>query len=366
MASRCTSYIVTFFATNVIIGTSGQVKLIDFGIARQGTAIEDEAGNASGQSILYVSRTGTGGPARRALWTFFSLGTILYEITVGRRLWRGSKANSIRRIVEEKPAPPTYVRHDYPSDLEMIVIACAEKKPEDRSSRPANLRRPCSTSCRIRVPGCAVTTSWRATCAKSIHLRPRRISLRTACCRRAFLAEGDEDGRWAGAEALDFDQAPSDGPGAALARGFALPAGPALWVDGRARGRLRWRTAERQGVTTPGQRRACGHGRWVDRVRCVDHGFGFRRCGSLDVEPVPDVAPDAGRGAPQPRPEGPCQRGQRTQVGAHWCRVVRRCAAGCCCGWPGVAAARWLATREASSPQMAVLPSWAKRLQTLP
>ena len=36
--------------TNVIIGTSGQVKLIDFGIARQGTGIKEESGIRPGKA----------------------------------------------------------------------------------------------------------------------------------------------------------------------------------------------------------------------------------------------------------------------------------------------------------------------------
>jgi serine/threonine protein kinase len=62
----------------------------------------------------------------------FCLGTILYEITLGRRLWRGPREVAVKRIVEERPKPPTFVRRDYPAELELIVLRSLEKKPEDR------------------------------------------------------------------------------------------------------------------------------------------------------------------------------------------------------------------------------------------
>jgi serine/threonine protein kinase len=52
----------------------------------------------------------------------FSLGTILYEITLGRRLWRGPPPQVMRRIVEETPPPPSYVDRNYPAALERIVM----------------------------------------------------------------------------------------------------------------------------------------------------------------------------------------------------------------------------------------------------
>jgi hypothetical protein len=62
----------------------------------------------------------------------FSLGTILYEITLGRRLWRGPSAAVMQRIVEETPPPPSYVDRNYPAALERVVLRALEKRPGDR------------------------------------------------------------------------------------------------------------------------------------------------------------------------------------------------------------------------------------------
>ena len=216
--------------TNVIIGTSGQVKLIDFGIARQGTAIEDEAGMRPGKAS-YMSPEQAQGVPLDGRSDIFSLGTILYEITVGRRLWRGSKANSIRRIVEEKPAPPTYVRHDYPSDLEMIVMRALEKKPEDRYQSAREFAE--ALQYFLQDSGARMRSHHQlARYLREIYSPEAEAHItEDGLLQARIFAEGDEDGRGAGAEALDFDQPPSEGPGAALARALRA-AGPALWVDG--------------------------------------------------------------------------------------------------------------------------------------
>ena len=212
--------------TNVIIGTSGQVKLIDFGIARQGTAIKDEEGMRPGKAS-YMSPEQAQGIPLDGRSDIFSLGTILYEITVGRRLWRGSRENAIRRIVEEKPAPPTYVRHDYPGDLEMIVMRALEKKPEDRYQSAHEFAD--ALQYFLQDSGARMRSHHQlARYLRELYSPEAEAQITEDGLRQARLfAEGDEDGQREDAEALDFDQAAADGPGAALARALRA-AGSAL------------------------------------------------------------------------------------------------------------------------------------------
>jgi serine/threonine-protein kinase len=218
--------------TNVIIGTSGQVKLIDFGIARQGTAIKDEPGIRPGKAS-YMSPEQAQGVPLDGRSDIFSLGTILYEITVGRRLWRGSKENSIRRIVEEKPVPPTYVRHDYPGDLEIIVMRALEKKPEDRYQSAREFADDLQHF--LQDSGARMRSHHQlARYLREIYSPEAEAQITEDGLRQArIFAEGDEDGRQEDAEPLNFDQAAAEGPGAALARALRA-AGSALKADGRA------------------------------------------------------------------------------------------------------------------------------------
>ena len=212
--------------TNVIIGTSGQVKLIDFGIARQGTAIQDEAGMRPGKAS-YMSPEQAQGAALDGRSDIFSLGTILYEITVGRRLWRGSRVNSIRRIVEEKPVPPTYVRHDYPGDLEMIVMRALEKKPEDRYQSAHEFAE--ALQYFLQDSGARMRSHHQlARYLREIFSPESEAQITEDGLRQArIFAEGDEESRQEDGEPLDFDRSLADGPGAALARALRA-AGSAL------------------------------------------------------------------------------------------------------------------------------------------
>jgi serine/threonine-protein kinase len=62
----------------------------------------------------------------------FALGVILYELTTGTRLYRGSDVQVMTAIVEEDAPPPTARIPDYPQDLEEIVLAALSR---DRSKR---------------------------------------------------------------------------------------------------------------------------------------------------------------------------------------------------------------------------------------
>ena len=62
----------------------------------------------------------------------FSLGIILYELTLCQRLYRGAPEVIMRKIVEEQVTPPTAINRDYPPTLELIVMKALEKRPDDR------------------------------------------------------------------------------------------------------------------------------------------------------------------------------------------------------------------------------------------
>jgi serine/threonine protein kinase len=117
--------------SNILVTYEGQTKIVDFGIARIQDQIREESGMRPGK-VSYMSPEQVRGEAVDHRSDVFSLGIILYEITVGRRLWRGPPEAVMRRIVEEQIPPPTYVRREYPPALEMIVMKALEKRPGDR------------------------------------------------------------------------------------------------------------------------------------------------------------------------------------------------------------------------------------------
>jgi serine/threonine protein kinase len=124
--------------SNLIVSLAGQTKIIDFGIAQQGPGAGDQAEGRPGK-MSYMSPEQVRGEPLDGRSDIFSLGTILYEITVGRRLWRGTKDVAMRRILDEAPPPPTFINHDYPPELEIIVLRALEKRREDRYATASDM-----------------------------------------------------------------------------------------------------------------------------------------------------------------------------------------------------------------------------------
>ncbi|MBM4319770.1 MAG: serine/threonine protein kinase, partial [Deltaproteobacteria bacterium] len=127
---------------NILLGFEGQVKISDFGIAH-GT--DAASGSRPGQ---LTGRAGYLSPEQCAGLTIdhrtdiFSLGIVLYEATVGRRLFRGpSRIETQQMIKEARITPPTEVLPDYPKELEAIVLRALARAPEQRYATAEALAR---------------------------------------------------------------------------------------------------------------------------------------------------------------------------------------------------------------------------------
>ena len=125
--------------SNILVSYEGQTKIVDFGIARIQDQIREESGMRPGKAS-YMSPEQVAGEGADYRSDIFSLGIILYELSLGQRLWRGPADEVMKRIVEEKIAPPTSVRRDYPPGLELIVMRALEKRPADRYQSAEEMR----------------------------------------------------------------------------------------------------------------------------------------------------------------------------------------------------------------------------------
>jgi serine/threonine protein kinase len=117
--------------TNILVSFEGQTKIVDFGIARAQDELREESGTRPGKAS-YMSPEQVRGEPTDYRSDIFSLGILLYELTLCQRLYRGAPEVIMRKIVEEKVTPPTAINRDYPPTLELIVMRALEKRPEDR------------------------------------------------------------------------------------------------------------------------------------------------------------------------------------------------------------------------------------------
>ncbi|MFO0662462.1 MAG: serine/threonine-protein kinase [Polyangiaceae bacterium] len=119
---------------NVVVTYSGDVKVVDFGIAKSDTSFqrETEFGKLKGK-VPYMSPEQARGLDVDWRSDIFSAGIILFELTTGRRLFKGESEYETMRLICEKPYPlPSSLRADYPPQLEAIVMRALAKSPDAR------------------------------------------------------------------------------------------------------------------------------------------------------------------------------------------------------------------------------------------
>ncbi len=120
---------------NILISMDGEIKVCDFGIAKaEARMTQTQTGQFKGK-FAYMSPEqvlGEGGVIDRRS-DIFSLGIILYEITVCTRLFKGKNDyDTIRMVAEAEVPPPTLVRQGFPPDLERIILKALARRPEHR------------------------------------------------------------------------------------------------------------------------------------------------------------------------------------------------------------------------------------------
>lgn len=118
---------------NVIVGTAGTVKIVDFGVAKAVSKLsERERGILKGK-FAYMSPEQTEGIFVDARSDLFSAGVVLWEILTGRRLFK-KKTNSetIEAVNTMTVYPPSAYRNEIPSELDEIVMKALTRNPEQR------------------------------------------------------------------------------------------------------------------------------------------------------------------------------------------------------------------------------------------
>src|SRR3954451_9259494 len=118
---------------NVLIGKDGQVKVVDFGIARAISEAQVTLPGTTLGSVHYFSPEQARGETATAASDIYSLGIVLYEMLVGSRPWEGDSAASVALARLSGPIPdPMVVRPSVPPDLASIVRRALALDAKDR------------------------------------------------------------------------------------------------------------------------------------------------------------------------------------------------------------------------------------------
>jgi serine/threonine protein kinase len=121
---------------NILIGSTGQVKVADFGIARAlGAAVEEgltQTGSVMG-TATYLSPEQAQGSQPDPRSDIYSLGVVMYEMVAGRAPFIGDNAVGIAyQQVHGVPPALSEFASDAPREFEAIVAKCMAKSAERR------------------------------------------------------------------------------------------------------------------------------------------------------------------------------------------------------------------------------------------
>ncbi|MEO1483932.1 MAG: serine/threonine-protein kinase [Myxococcota bacterium] len=126
---------------NVIISYSGEVKLIDFGIAKATTQVSRNTTGELRGKYGYMSPEQVQGESVDLRSDIFSAGALLYELITGQRLFTGASDLSILDKVRFcEVYPPSVIMRSVPRDLERVVLRALDPDPGRRYQSASDMR----------------------------------------------------------------------------------------------------------------------------------------------------------------------------------------------------------------------------------
>jgi len=135
---------------NIMLTKSG-AKLLDFGLAKQ-KAVSDSAASglvtesgltqegAAPGTLAYMSPEQLEGKDVDTRSDIFALGTVLFEMSTGRRPFQNAGFGSlISSILNSDPPPPSSLNPAIPASFDRLVSTCLAKDPDERWQSPRDV-----------------------------------------------------------------------------------------------------------------------------------------------------------------------------------------------------------------------------------
>ncbi|MBU1413515.1 serine/threonine protein kinase, partial [Myxococcota bacterium] len=117
--------------TNIMCSMSGDVKILDFGLAKRALDVTG-SGNLTGK-VPYLSPEQIVGGRVDARSDLFALGTVFYELCSGRHRYVGNhEVEILQKIRDRADLPLAQVAHSFPPELIAVIQKACEYEPHRR------------------------------------------------------------------------------------------------------------------------------------------------------------------------------------------------------------------------------------------
>jgi beta-lactam-binding protein with PASTA domain/predicted Ser/Thr protein kinase len=165
---------------NIMVTREGEVKVMDFGIARTTTGDTLTQTASILGTASYLSPEQAQGESVDARSDIYSVGCVLYEMLTAAAPFTGDSPVAIAyKHVRENPVPPSRSNPDVSSALEAVVMKCMAKNPANRYQSAEELRADLQ---RVRQGGAPLATPVMAESTEMLtrtHAQPDQTAVMT-------------------------------------------------------------------------------------------------------------------------------------------------------------------------------------------